>query len=117
MPYFIDNSSGINTKRTRNSPISMREDYKASTLRKEKDFNPNASSRKISTARKASSSKVKIDSKPNTVRKPTSEKIKKPKKKVSMIEQSHLQDCDELRKSLPGLSGKKVIQKYELMLS
>lgn len=72
MPYFIDNSSGINTKRTRHSPISMREDYKASTLRKEKDFNPNVSNRKISTARKASSSKVKINPKPSTARKSTS---------------------------------------------
>lgn len=47
----------------------------------------------------------------------TAEKVKKGKKKVSMIEQSHLHDCEDLRKSLPGLSGKKVIQKYEQVLS
>lgn len=34
MPYFIDNASGINTKRTRYSPKSMREEHKTSTLKK-----------------------------------------------------------------------------------
>lgn len=43
--------------------------------------------------------------------------MKKGKKKVSGVEGSHLEEVEGLRKTLPGLSGKKVIQKYEQVLS
>jgi hypothetical protein len=39
------------------------------------------------------------------------------KKKVALIDQTHLVEEDGLRGSLPGLSGKKVLQKYAPMLS
>lgn len=78
MPYFFD--SAINTKRTRYSPKSMREDHKLSSTRKEKDFNATASSRKIATARKASSSRAKIEPRPNTLKRSGSTKLRKGRK-------------------------------------
>lgn len=46
-----------------------------------------------------------------------SENLKKVKKKMPVVEQSQLVDYDSLRGSLPGLPGKKVLQRFEPMLS
>ena len=51
------------------------------------------SSRKVSTARKASGSKIKMESKSGIVKKNPSDKLKKVKKKASMVEESHLEEC------------------------
>jgi hypothetical protein len=75
------------------------------------------SAKKPTTAHKNSATKSKIDKKCNTVQKNDSDKLKKMKKKIPLIEQTHLIEEDGLRGSLPGISGKKVLQKYAPMLS
>ena len=75
------------------------------------------SNRKVSTAKKSNNSKVKTDKKGSTIHKNGSENLKKVKKKIPLVEQSQLLDFEHLRGSLPGLPGKKVLQRFEPMLS
>jgi hypothetical protein len=83
----------------------------------QKSTNPLSSNRKVSTARKNSNSKAKIEKKPSNIHKNGSENLKKIKKKMPVVDQSQLLDYENLRGSLPGLTGKKVLQRFEPMLS
>jgi hypothetical protein len=81
--------------------------------------------RKTSTLKKRSKSKnikavnlVSTDKKqaPTQFRKNISDKIKLPKKKINIINSSNYED-EQFRGSLPGLSGKKVLQRFAPLLS
>ena len=108
--FFFDHPP---TKRTHYSPKSYREELRHPSIEHApKANNGSSSNRKVSTAKKSSNSKVKIDKKTSTVHKNGSENLKKVKKKMPVVEQSQLADYDSLRGSLPGLPGKKVLQRF-----
>ncbi len=51
------------------------------------------------------------------VKKNASDRLKKPKKKLTAINSSNFMEEEGIRSSLPGLSGKKVLQRFAPMLS
>ena len=51
------------------------------------------------------------------VKKNVSDVIKAPKKKLSVVNNSYFLDEESFRGSLPGLSGKKVLQRFAPLLS
>lgn len=57
------------------------------------------------------------DRKASNVKRNVSDKIKMPKKKMTVINSSNFMEEETLRTSLPGLSGKKVLQRFAPLLS
>jgi hypothetical protein len=112
-PFFFDHPA---TKRTRVSPKSGREESQQPGSDVVSTLN---SSRKPATARKGSASKAKmekLEKKCSTVQKNSSEVRTKGKRKLGGDESIRAEE-EGLRGSLPGLSGKKVLQKFAPMLS
>ena len=115
LSYYFDNPPP--SKRTRQSPKSYREDLRPNTSRKPRESNPTASTRKLtSTARKPSVTRNKPEAVNSTAKKSESGREKR-RKRSSVAEMGTVGDAEGLRGSLPGLSGKKVVQRYEQLLS
>ena len=113
--YILDNPSH---KKNRYSPKSYREEHKPNTQEHhQRDIKINNSSKKITSAAKNSNGKSKDEKKYSTLKKNPSNKLKKNKAKPSIISESHLLEYDKLRGSLPGLSGKKILQHFQPILS
>ena len=108
--FFVDAPSA--SKRRPHSPKSLRQEPKPAQKHARRESQPVIPASKPSTARKTSTSKVKLEKKYSTVKKPTTAS-KKPRRKG---EQSGV-EYESLRGSLPGLSGKKVLQRFEPLLS
>lgn len=134
-PFFIDNQPVKNKDNSPNQKAlySFRESRERLIFDEKetyhthrepsKDMN-NASVKRPSTGKKSSKGKnnrgittFSSEKKYNQLKKNTSDKLKKTKKKMVGADSSNFMDEEGLRSSLPGLSGKKVLQRFAPMLS
>lgn len=87
-----------------------------------RDINQSAKSRRGQSKKRSKSKQLKdtlqtSQRKSSQVKKNVSDVIKAPKKKLTVVNNSYFLDEESFRGSLPGLSGKKVLQRFAPLLS